>query len=130
MVVGHFRGQLCYTECVVQVRVNPADGRHPHAGAVAEAAVGFRVRLVQPVVEAAAVARVVVLASEGLHLFDDRAADGVIVVRVVFHERLRNGERHDRVVRRTGVLVEQLKVIVLGGVEFVVGTDDVPKDST
>ena len=130
VVVGHVRGQLRHVQRLAEGRVEPAHRGHAHAGTVAVAVVGFRFRVIQPVVERAAVAGVVVLAAEALHFFDDGAADGVIVLSVRVHEGLRNGQGHDRVVRGTGVLVEQLEVIVLGGVEFVVGTDDVPEDST
>jgi hypothetical protein len=72
----------------------------------------------------------VILAPEALHLLDDGAADGVIVLAVRVHEGLRNGQSHDRVVRGTGVLVEQLEVVVFRGVEFVVGSYDVAENST
>ena len=130
VVVGDLGSQLRHVQRVAEGRVEPAHRGHAHAGAVAVAAIGFRVVFVQPVVERAAVAGVVVLAAEALHLVHDGAADGVIVLAVRVHEGLRNGQSHDRVVRRTGVLVEQLEVVVFRGVEFVVGSYDVPKDST
>ena len=130
VVVGDVGSQLRHVQRVAEGRVEPAHRGHAHAGAVAVAVVGFRVGIVQPVVERATVAGVVVLAAEALHFSDDGAADGVIVLSVRVHEGLRNCQGHDRVVRGTGVLVEQLEVIVLGGVEFVVGTNNVPEDST
>ena len=130
VVVGHLGGQLCHVQRVAEGRVDPTHRGHAHAGAVAVTAVRLRVVFVQPVVERATVAGVAVFAPEALHLFDDSAADGVIVLAVRVHEGLRNGQSHDRVVRRTGVLVEHLEVVVLCGVEFVVGSYDVPEDST
>ena len=130
VVVGDVRGQLRHVQRLAEGRVEPAHRGHAHAGAIAEAVIGFRVRVVQPVVERAAVAGVVVLAAEALHLVHDGAADGVIVLAVRVHEGLRDGQGHDRVVRGTGVLVEQLEVVVLCGVELVVGTYDVAENST
>ena len=130
VVVCDLGGELRLVKRVAEGRVEPAHRGHAHAGAVAVAAIGFRVVFIQPVVERATVAGVVILAPEALHLLDDGAADGVIVLAVRVHEGLRNGQGHDRVVRGAGVLVEQLEVVVLRGVEFVVGSYDVAENST
>ena len=104
----------------------PACRSNAHGRAVAAAAVGLWLFLPEPTEELPAVAGIRILFAPFPHRLDQRSPDAVIVQKPAVQQGLRHRYRHDGIIRETGILAKERKLLALvPPVKFVGRSDHV-----
>ena len=108
----------------------PTDGRDAHRRPVPKALVGLRVLLVQPARKPEPPARIGIFRSNRLHRANDLPRQRLFIRSAGIYERIGNGERHQRIVRKGAVRMKQLERLATAVVKFKPTADDIPKHCT
>ena len=129
MIVGRLGGCLCQHLRLLDASGDPGHRGDPHGTSVAETLIRSHGRIVEPVIETAAVSRVGIFGTEiphlGAHFLLELRKTAALPVAV---QGVGHRDGHDRVIRKTAVRMHQFKVLRLYIMCFKTGTDDVPAD--